>query len=246
MNARSPEFVGLKEKVRRCALFEPCSDVELDGLLHAARSLGIVRGKPIYQAGDPARDVYLLLEGGVKLSVDVGEGRLKVVRLVYPVSMFGLLDAFGEGGHELNAVAIASGEMIVFDAEAVIAVLKVNARFSVEVIASLSEQLRVLTRESARYNQLGAREKVAAYLVEEARSVRAGSARKRSPTRRDIASLLGIAPETLSRELGFFKQKGLLRVETNGSLHVVDTESLESLVEPDSVSAQGTRREMTS
>ncbi|MCZ7599711.1 MAG: helix-turn-helix domain-containing protein [Gammaproteobacteria bacterium] len=82
----------------------------------------------------------------------------------------------------------------------------------------------------ARFNHCGAREKVAAFLVSD--SSRRGEAGYRAayPTRRDIASLLGITPETLSRELSYFRRKGWVHVGQNGSLTVDDDNSLRAMI----------------
>ncbi len=230
MIVNSPEYRRLRGHLGQCELFSPCTEGELSSLLHASYSRRISRGKNVFESGDFARDVYLLLEGGVKLCSEVDGTRAKVLQIVYPMELFGLFDILTDGHRDLGAYTIATSDLLVIDADAFLALLRSNAPFALGILKGWGDRFREFSSWCFRFNHYGAREKVAAYLVNENGKREADELHQVQPTRRDIASLLGITPETLSRELSFFRRQGWIDVASGGELRVADCDSLRGLI----------------
>ncbi len=214
----------------QCELFSPCDESDISSLLHASYSRRISRGKNVFESGDFARDVYLLLEGGVKLCSEVDGSRAKVLQIVYPMDLFGLFDVLTDGRRDLSAFAIATTDLLVVDADVFLGLLRGNAPFALGILKGWGERFREFSSWCFRFNHYGAREKVAAYLINEDGKRGNEDCPQAQPTRRDIASLLGITPETLSRELSFFRKQGWVDVESGGGLKVADSKSLGALI----------------
>lgn len=226
MIVNSPEYLKLRTLLGQYELFDECNETEMTALLHASYPKKVARGKFVYESGDFARDIYILLNGGVKLCSEAPGQRPKVIQLIYPMDIFGLFDVLSNERRDLSATAISLSEVLVVDGDAFTGLLKENAGFSVKILSGWGARFREFSSWCFRYNHYGAREKVAAYLIKEFGSCDHQRPPHAMPTRRDIASLLGITPETLSRELSYFRQRGWVRVEKNGDLSVADSKSL--------------------
>ncbi|KAA3619125.1 MAG: Crp/Fnr family transcriptional regulator [Proteobacteria bacterium] len=226
MIVNSPEYMKIRETLNGFAVFDACSESEMAELLRSSYTRKVPRGKHLYEAGENARDVYLLLDGGVKLCSEVPRQRPKVLQLVYPLELFGMFDVLTDSDRDLSAIAMSASEALVIDGEAFKTLLNNNARFAVSILRGWGTRFREFASWCFRFNHYGAREKVAAYLIEEFSVSGKTGNRAVVPTRRDIASLLGITPETLSRELSYFRKRGWVSVDQKGALRVSDTESL--------------------
>lgn len=87
----------------------PSRDRKLYRLVKKAESVHIVKGRALYTAGDPARDVYLVRSGFMRLVLPGMESgaRERTVAVALPWEMFGD-EAFTEGHRLYGAVAGAS------------------------------------------------------------------------------------------------------------------------------------------
>jgi CRP/FNR family transcriptional regulator len=177
-----------------------------------------------------AEEVCVLLDGGVKLCTQTPGYRPKVLQLIYPIDYFGLFDTLNDGRRDLSAITMAPSEILLINGHSFREQLERNALFSVQLLSIWGQRFREFSKWCFRYNHLGAREKVAAYLLNQTITDSGRGNKTVNPTRRDIASLLGITPETLSRELSYFKGRGWIRTEKSGGLAVEDAESLSGIL----------------
>ncbi len=230
MIVNSPEYWDLSGKLSQCEIFSPCSEEEMETLLHASYCRRVFKNKCVFSSDEVASDVYLLLSGGIKLCSEQAGQRPKVLQIFYPTELFGLFDLLTDGTHDLSALALTNSDILVIDGETFLELLNGNARVSVKLLSGWGIRFREFSSWCFRYNHYGAREKVAAYLISETGDSKPDKVEKVMPTRRDIASLLGITPETLSRELSYFKKRGWVRVDNGGVLRVSDSDSLGGLL----------------
>ena len=84
----------------------PARDRKLYRLVKKALPIRIVKGGSLYSAGDPAKDVFLVTEGFVRLvlpGMEKGRGE-RTVSLALPWELFGD-EAFTEGHRRYGALA---------------------------------------------------------------------------------------------------------------------------------------------
>ncbi|GJL80441.1 MAG: transcriptional regulator [marine bacterium B5-7] len=232
MIINSPEYYKARKALDTSDLFSKCGDNELAALLNASYFRKVQRNRNIYLADDIAREAFLLLSGGVKLCTPVKNKRDKVIQIVRPMDLLGIFDILTDGQRDLSAYAISPCELLMIDGDILTELISGNTHFCTQILMSLGMRYKETSSWCFRYNHYGAREKVAAYLVTESRREYAEDDSIINPSRRDIASLLGITPETLSRELSFFKKHEWVRVDPKGVIQVVNSESLSELFNP--------------
>ena len=175
----------------------------------------VQRGETLYRAGDRFDSLYALWTGFFKTSVSSRDGRDQVTGFQMGGELLGL-DGIGTRRHEVDAVALEDAQLCVIP----FAEFEALAR---EVPALQRQLLRVMSHELMRgqrmlllLGSMSAEERLAAFLLDLAQRL---GARGFSPsmlllrmTREEIASLLGLSIETISRSFSKFQADGLLSV----------------------------------
>jgi CRP/FNR family transcriptional regulator len=175
----------------------------------ATDNLVYAPAQTIYEAGSPARDVYILNEGYIKLFKTSATGKNQIIRVVKPGEVFGfdgLVDAL------YNHSAVSLRQVLV-------------CRISVADLQSLGEHkaeverllmvrcIRELQHADERLLELGAKrsaERLASFLLEWCDDTPADRWKPLILSRLEIAQLLGLTIETVSRLFALWKREGII------------------------------------
>ncbi len=188
---------------------------ELGDLSHAtvsASEFKYSQGTEIFGQEEAAEYIYEVVEGAVRTHKLLSDGRRQIGAFHLPGDIFGL----------------ENGDVHRFTAEAVIdTTVQLMKRQSLERVAktdpAMVRSLRTMTADNLEHVEnhmllLGrqtAQERVAAFLTEMNGRAIAGGVIALPMDRRDIADYLGLALETVSRELSEFQRKGFLTFAGN-------------------------------
>lgn len=178
-------------------------------------------GETIYDEGDRATSLYQIKFGCVRIYRILADGRRQICAFQYAGETFGFEP---DGQHH-------------FFAEAVVATGLKRLPFAANSEASgdlLALALRSLARANAHLMILtrpGARERVAAFLLDTAERQGGLECFDLPMSRSDIGDYLGLTIETVSRVLSKFKQKGLVRLPTLRTIEIAKRAALEAMTE---------------
>lgn len=192
-------------------MFRGCSRAKLAGIAARARVTRVARNTPLMREGEPLPGLVTPLHGMLKLALP-GGGR--VLALLGPGEGFGEASIAPGGGARLEVVALVDSTVAVLPREALLELLRADARLALRCCRTLAGQLlslaAALEASSARHGA----ERLAAYLDSLARgSGPAAACSVRLPASKTvIASLLGMKKETLSRLLHELAAQRLIRV----------------------------------
>jgi len=142
------------------------------------------------------------------------DGRERTLHVVRPPYAFAEAALFGPGVFPAFAVALEQSRLIRVHREAFFRMLREQPESAMRVFESLSGWMRELLDQLENETFLNARAKLGNYLLREARRQRVSGARTQielSDRKKDIASQLGMAPETLSRALADLETRRLIR-----------------------------------
>lgn len=173
----------------------------------------IYAGARVFRTGDPFRAIYAVRAGSVKTCVVDKEGREQVLGFYLPGEVIGL-NAIYPNRFPCDAIALEPVHL---------------CRFSFTAMSLLATQLpalqqhlfRLISKELGTASLLAADhtadERVAAFLIDLAERHALCDAHdtclRLSMSRGDIANYLRLAPETISRVLGRFRDEGLIVVD---------------------------------
>jgi CRP-like cAMP-binding protein len=98
--------------IEQAALFEPLDAADRKALLAEMRPVSFEAGQAIFSRGDTGRDVYLVTNGRVRLSVLTAEGRELSFAHAEAGSVFGEIAMLDEGPRSADATAVVKTEAL--------------------------------------------------------------------------------------------------------------------------------------
>lgn len=196
------------------------------------RILGSDAGAHIYWIGEPLDRVYAVKSGCIKTYTLDKDGNERVRGFHLPGDILGL-DAIGSGHYPSNAAAVSDASMCSLPYSELERALA-SPTFTGPFITLMAMHLSTALAMAGDYT---AEQRLAAFLVslhkrERTQNMTQGKKLKLPMKRRDIASLLRLAPETISRLLSQFSKQGLLVTSSISELDLLDLPQLQQLAEP--------------
>jgi CRP-like cAMP-binding protein len=216
--------------VSQCPAFSMLDSESLRLVASVCRTRPVKRGAFVFRDGDPCDAMFAVVSGSVRVYKVAPDGRERTLHIVRPPHSFAEAALFSDGGYPAFAAAISPTVLLVVPKHALLQVLMQRPASGFGLFRSLSQWLHRLLDELEVETFLSSRARVAAWLLRELEKERNGSRRVRlSQPRKEIASGLGMVPETLSRIQADLAERGLIRV-ARGYVDVIDREGLRDLI----------------
>ena len=179
----------------------------------------------IFFEGDSADTICQVVDGAVMLYKLLPDGRRQVVELLGPGDIFG----FAQGSYrDASAETLTAARIRNYDrrgAEKSCGFQRLLARQMLAQLEAMHDHAVLLGRKSAM-------ERVASFLLQLACERRATDERPvvRLPmTRQEIADYLGLTIETVSRSFSELKRRGLIALEKQDRVRIVDVEAMNGI-----------------
>lgn len=189
----------------------------------------LTRGAVLLHEGAPARCVYVIQAGDFKCVKTAEDGYELVLDFAGRGDLLGF-DAVASGHHPSGAVALEDAAVFAIPLHELEAMRRGGHAFDAALQATVSRQLERLGEAAWSMSAVGADVRVARFLVQlSARMLERGQSPRLLRLRmgrRDIASHLGLAHESISRSFGSLVEMGLLRVD-NRDVEIIDIARLQ-------------------
>lgn len=186
------------------------------------------KGQYIYHVGDNRKEMYVLHTGKVKVFRLSADGKEQVLRTVSPGEFFGELSLFGRQRQSDSAVALEDAAMCVIEWDQLRTLMERIPSIAFKVMEQLSARLAQTESLLEQTNLLPVEQRIARYLLE----ISDGANSFNLPlSKGDLASLLGMSQETLSRRLASLSQEGYITLEGQRGITIVDRIGLQAYVD---------------
>lgn len=204
------------EWVGQYLLFSGLAHEDCEVIVALARGVKIAPGKTIFLEGDLVQQVVLLIAGSVKLSQLGEQGTEVILRLVGPGDAV-CLKCFPEQSHCATAIAVERSAALVWEADQF---EPVKRRFPTLERNVASVLLHTLNELEVRFREVGT-EKVAPRLSSELLRLIEQVGKPVDGcfeivlSQNDLAHLIGATLFTVSRLLGAWEQRGIVKTKRN-------------------------------
>lgn len=199
---------------RRTLLLRNCPENVADEILSCSEIKVFQRGERIFDVGEPARFIHVVLDGWVKLFTITAGGTEAVVGVFTREQSFGDAAALREDVYPVSAEAVTRCELMAIPASHVVEMMRRQPEVCMAVLSSTLFHLRALVGQVESLKARNGSQRVAQFLVS-LTTARAGRCEVALPHDKSlIAGRLGMNPESLSRAFGRLKARG---VEVTGN-----------------------------
>ncbi len=235
MNA--PYGMQLTEDCQNCAFrkdgfFCQISATPLKAFEEAKFTSSYPAAAMLFVEGQAPRGVYLICKGRVKLTMTSMEGKTVIVRIAQAGELLGLQSALSGDPFEVTAETLEPCQINFVRRESFLKLMKNNQEACVNAMHQLSSVYRGACQQ-IRYLALthSATEKLARFLLESAskgQETNQGVRFNLSLTHEEVAQIIGISRETVTRALTELRKKSL--ISTNGpSVVIRNRQGLEAI-----------------
>ncbi|NQU58614.1 MAG: cyclic nucleotide-binding domain-containing protein [Rhodospirillales bacterium] len=188
-------------------------DGVLEGLLDLSRVVDYPRNKLLFLRGDPADQIYLLLDGWVKIFRDTAEGEQTVIGVLKPGETVAEAAIFLGKDYPASAEVVSEARLLEIPSESFLNVIREDGEVGIRMLGTLSQRMRGLILHIEQIQARSTPQRLGEFLLGLC-SEKEGSVTIDLPYDKSlVAARLGMKPESLSRALAKLRSYG---VTTNG------------------------------
>ena len=212
----------LKSHCQNCSLYDLCLPMglesgDLDRLDNVIkRSQSINKNNFLFRLGEPLKSVFAIRSGSFKTYLTNPDGTEQIVGFSLPGELLGM-DAISENKHSCTAKALETASVCEIPFERLESLARDIPNLQHQLLRLMSKEIQQDQNLMLLLAQMPAETRLASFLLgmSERLNKRGYAANEfnLSMSRGDIANLLGMAVETISRLLSHFQEDGLLKVE---------------------------------
>ncbi len=191
------------------------------------------RGQILFHEGNPAFGVYCISQGKVKLTKNNENGKETLLKISGPGEMIGFQYIMQSGVNDVTATALEETKICFLDRVYLQKVIQDENSCAMELLSHVARDMAYLQERVNGFQNKNVRERVAYLLLDLNKRFGADSSEGRrlniQLSREDMARMLGIATETLIREISQLKEEGI--IEQDGkTIILTDLKELETTV----------------
>lgn len=213
-------------KIEKSSISSIKSLEELKEYIKSNRKIKLYKsGEVIYDEGNHANNIYLVKSGVIK-SHKIDEFGKELITKIYKADDFFGYTSFTESIPYLeSATAMEKAEVVIISKDDLKKILKQNHKVTLEFIHLLTDNLIEFKEQLLQMAYGSVKKKTANTILQFTEQIPNKSLSTIKISRSDLASVAGIATESLIRTLSSLKKEGLIDVEGR-NITILDLEKL--------------------
>lgn len=213
------------ESLQSSTYFSGLSSEELDSIKGHIIEKAVARGEIVLFEGEPARAVYFVVSGVVKIFKTSTDGKEQILYLARPGDSFNDVPVFDGGLSLASAEALTKVVLYGIEKNDMEACLQEHPALAANVIQVLSRRIEQVISlvEDLSFRRVTGR--VAKILLENTEDAHG---QKHRLTQQEMAAMAGTAREMIGRSLKLLEEEGKVRLERN-RIVITDKEALREI-----------------
>jgi CRP-like cAMP-binding protein len=221
--------------LRTSPLFQAMLPEELDAILDFATERRFRRGQMIVQKGDAGSSMMAVLSGRVRISAVNADGKEITLNVINPGQVFGEIALLDGQPRSADASAIEDTSLLVLERRHFLPFLASNQALASRLLAVLCERLRSTSLALEQIALFDLEARLARLILKLAsdygKATAEGTRIELKLSQRDISNLVAASRESVNKQLGAWRDDGVLTFES-GYIVLRRTEELQALIEP--------------
>ncbi|MCR2821565.1 Crp/Fnr family transcriptional regulator [Lederbergia panacisoli] len=206
-------------------IFNHLKPGEMKEIVKTTRHVTYERNQEIYGPEDHSDHLYIVHRGRVKIYRLSEAGKEQLLRILEPGDFMGELALFSASTFDHYAVTMEKTELCIMRRSELQTFLMKYPAISLKVLEEFSRRLERTEIQVSNLTSEDTEKRIAMYLLE-----LLDQSDKQTITlpisKKDIASYLGTTPETVSRKLAEFQQRGWLEQIAPKKIRILDKQAL--------------------
>lgn len=216
--------------LRQAALFKGLDEPAAAALEESLSSVTLRRGEVLFNEGADGDQLYIVLEGKMKLGRHSPDGRENLLAILGPSSMFGELSFFDPGPRSATATAVTNANLKALSHHALAPVLSEHPQVAMALLNQVAARLRRTNEVVGDLVFSDVPGRVSKALLDLSarfgREADDGIHVNHDLTQEELAQLVGASRETVNKALADFASRGWVRLEPR-SVVILDLERLQ-------------------
>ena len=216
--------------LRQSPLFSGVDEDSAAVLEDSMAASSLSRGDVLFNEGDSGNQLYVVIDGKIKLGRTSADGRENLLAILGPGQMFGELSFFDPGPRSATATAVTDVELKSLGHDALSPVLASHPDVALALLHQLAGRLRRTNEVVGDLVFSDVPGRVAKALLDLAgrfgRKADDGVHVNHDLTQEELAQLVGASRETVNKALADFASRGWMRLEPR-SVVILDFERLQ-------------------
>ena len=218
-----------EDVLSRAPLFETLDDEGARALRAGVADIQLARGDRLFDEGDAGDQLYVVLDGKIKLTRTASDGRENLLSVLGPGEMFGELSLFDPRPRTASAVAVTDSRLAGLGHDYLRQWLTGRPDVALHLLRALAQRLRRTNDVMADLVFTDVPGRVAKALLDLAdrfgEQEEEGLQVHHDLTQEELAQLVGASRETVNKALADFATRGWLQLSAKSVL-ILDPERL--------------------
>ena len=219
----------MNDVLRQAPMFASLDDAEATALRSMMHEVKLRRGEALFREGDAGDELYVVIDGKVKMGRTSSDGRENLLSVLGPGQMFGELSLFDPGPRSSTVTAVTDAVLLALGQDQLMSWLTGRPEVARGLLLQLASRLRGLNDQVADLVFSDVPGRVAKALLDLARrfgKLADGSVHVHHDlTQEELAQLVGASRETVNKALADFVHRGWIRLEQRAVV-ILDIERL--------------------
>jgi len=223
----------MNQILKKLSFFSSLDSESLNKLSEIIIEKEYKKGSNIFIEGERAEAVYVVKIGKVKIYKTGNDGKEHIIHIMSDGEVFAESCIFEACPYPASAEAIEDTVVYVLDNKKLEKILEEHPKIAVELVKIMAKRLRMVAMQIENLSLKDANQRTATLIVNLFKSsgieIRNGSKIKLNVSRTEMANMIGLTRETLTRTLFKFKNEGIIDIDGK-ELIIVSSHKLMELI----------------
>lgn len=201
--------------IHKVPIFENLTPQEIATVAAVVQSKHYNKGDYIFHEGEKSDKLFIINEGTVKISKLSHIGKEQIIRFLFSGEFFGQFALLQEKNHYADAEVLDTSVICFIHKQDFLHILEQNPKLAYRFLLAVSERLGQADEWLGTISLMETEQRLAKLLILLYDKNHLQPEIQLPAQKKELASLLGTTPETLSRKLSFLDEQGLISVTRN-------------------------------
>jgi CRP-like cAMP-binding protein len=198
-----------REVLNRSVLCAAMNDTDTARILGTGTLQTFERNRYVFQQGDLARRLYIILDGWVQISREEADGMHTLIATFHSGDSLAEAPAFLKRPYPVSAQAMTDLRILAVDGDALMDIMQQNRTVLAQSLASIYHKLHDLVDDLEWIKSRTIRERLARFLLNQMQNARDGEPFPLPYRKSLIAAKIGTSPQQLSRTFAELQDFGV-------------------------------------